>query len=843
MMKRTLLLFLLFAALYAQAGTITGLVTDANGAPLSYSSLIVKGTSKGTVAGSQGRYSLQLAPGTYTLVCQHLGYRAEERTLTVGEGETKADFKLQTQELKMEEVVIRRGEDPAIAIMRQAIKKRSYYNSQVDSFSVDVYVKGLIRSKGVPDKFMGQKVDKKDMQNQGFDSLGRGILFLSESQTHVSFKRPDKIKYEVVSSRQSGGGYGISFPFFINFYTNNVAVFNNSLNPRGFVSPLADNAFHYYSFHYEGNFFENGRMIDRIRVTPRRRNEPLFRGSILIVDDDWRIHSLDLTVTKDYSLDLIDTLQITQIHAPVDKDIWRTQNQVVYLAANTFGFQWSGNFLNVYNDYNLHPGFTKKHFGRVMMAYDTAFNKKDSAYWNSLRPVPLEAEERRDFAFRDSAYKRIRDSLYSRGNVDSMNKKQKPVTPKQVLLSGFQRQHYTTHGNTTYRFNGLLREAEYNSVEGLVVKTVQSLTVRPKGARNTYELGLNARYGFSNEHFNAFGYFIVRPRAETFRNRFLHLSGGKRVEQINRDNPIAPLTNSIYTLFYKKNYLKIYENWFGSATYSNSFENGLRWNIRATYEDRLPLENTTDFSFGRKYRSLSPNHPYELAGVPFNRHQALEAALVLSFQPGQRYIQFPEGKVSIGSKAPLFQLAYTKGIRNWLGSDVDFDKWRLTVSDDLNFKLGGLFRYRISAGGFLNRAAVGLPDYQHFIGNRTYHAAPYLASFQLAPYYRYSNVERFYIEGHAEHHFNGLLTNKLPLLKKWKWNLVAGTNTFYVNKNNYYAEVFAGLENIFKLLRVDVINAYQPQLGNQVGVRLGFGGIIGSHVKVSTSRVDINTAN
>lgn len=833
MTKRIVLFaFCFLSLLCARAAHVTGLVTDASGRPLAYASVLVKGSSRGTVAGSQGRYSLELSAGTYTLICQFIGYRAQEQKITITSSDVVMDFRLEVQEFKMEEVIIKRGEDPAIAIMKQAIRKRSFYNGQVDSFTVDVYVKGLIRSRDLPDRFMGQKVDKKDMQEQGLDSLGRGILFLSESQTHVAFKKPDKIKFEVVSSRQSGGGYGISFPIFINFYTNNVSVFNNSLNPRGFVSPLADNAFHYYSFHYEGNFFENNQMIDRIKVTPRRKNEPLFSGYIQIVDGDWRIHSIDVTTTKDYSLELIDTLRIAQIHAPVEQGIWRTQNQVVYLAANTFGFKWSGNFLNIYNNYDLHPGFGKKFFNRILMSYDTAFNKKDSGYWDRTRPVPLETEEIKNFSFRDSSLKHMRDSMFTKSHLDSMNKKKHPIKAGQVLFSGFQRQHFSTHGTTTYRFNGLVRQLEYNSVEGLVVKAIPSLTIAPKDAKNNVEFGLNARYGFSNEHFNAAGAIMVRPKTESFRNRYLQLSGGKRIEQINHDDPIDPLINSIYTLLYKKNYIKIYENWFGSAAYSNSFENGLRWRVEAVYEDRIPLENTTGYSIGRKYRTLLPNHPYELANVPFDRHQALEAVVQLRFQPGQHYIQFPEGKVPLGSKYPTFGLQYTKGFRNVLGSDVDFDKWKFTVSDDLNFKLGGVFRYRISAGGFLNRASVGLPDYQHFNGNQTYRAAAYLNSFQLAPYYRYSNIERFYLAGHAEHHFNGLLTNKIPLLKKLKWNLVAGSNTFYVNTSSYYVEAFAGLENIFKLFRVDVINAYQPGLGDRVGVRVGLGGILGSRINV-----------
>jgi hypothetical protein len=93
-------------------------------------------------------------------------------------------------------------------------------------------------------------------------------------------------------------------------------------------------------------------------------------------------------------------------------------------------------------------------------------------------------------------------------------------------------------------------------------------------------------------------------------------------------------------------------------------------------------------------------------------------------------------------------------------------------------------RYRVGVGGFLNRRRVDIPDFQHFNGNQVLMAGEYLHTFQLAPYYRYSNTEPLYAVLHAEHHFNGLLTNKIPMLNRLKWHLVAGTNTFYVNSNN-----------------------------------------------------------
>ncbi|RYF81737.1 MAG: carboxypeptidase-like regulatory domain-containing protein, partial [Chitinophagaceae bacterium] len=254
------------------SATITGTVTDSDGTALPFASVSVKGATKGAIANGQGNYVITVTEGTYTLVCQHVGYKTEERQVTVKSESVVVNFRLSLQDLKMEEVVIKRGEDPAIEIMRRTIAKREFYNKQTDSLTVDVYIKGLLRSRNIPDRVLGQKIDKTDFGKQGLDSAGKGILFLSESVTKVAYKRPDKIKYEVVSSRESGGGFGFSFPFFINFYTNNVALFSGNVAPRGFVSPVADGAFHYYTFRFEGSFFENGKMIDRIRVTPRRKN-------------------------------------------------------------------------------------------------------------------------------------------------------------------------------------------------------------------------------------------------------------------------------------------------------------------------------------------------------------------------------------------------------------------------------------------------------------------------------------------------------------------------------------------------------------------------------------------
>jgi hypothetical protein len=182
--------------------------------------------------------------------------------------------------------------------------------------------------------------------------------------------------------------------------------------------------------------------------------------------------------------------------------------------------------------------------------------------------------------------------------------------------------------------------------------------------------------------------------------------------------------------------------------------------------------------------------------------------------------------MSLGSKYPTFRLTYQKGVNNFLGSDVNFDKWKFSVSNAMNLKLAGTFKYNVSAGGFLNNKRVFIQDYVHFNGNQTIYASPYVNSFQISPYYANSTTANFYTTINIEHHFNGMLTNKIPLFKRLNWNLVAGSNAYYVNNNNNYVEVFAGIENILKFIRVDFISSYLNGNYSDFGIRIGIGGLI-----------------
>ncbi len=96
-------------ALAQTGGTIQGTVTDAqSGRALVGAQISIPGTNRGTVAGAQGRYTLENVPaGEVTVRLLMIGYDQVEQTVTVQAGQTATlDFAVRTRALAMDELVV-----------------------------------------------------------------------------------------------------------------------------------------------------------------------------------------------------------------------------------------------------------------------------------------------------------------------------------------------------------------------------------------------------------------------------------------------------------------------------------------------------------------------------------------------------------------------------------------------------------------------------------------------------------------------------------------------------------------------------------------------------------------
>ncbi len=809
MNKRLLLLLTALLSLSAYSATVSGTITDKNGAVLPFSSILVKGTTQGVSANSKGKYLIQLEAGEYLLVCQYIGHKTIEKKIKVSNTDISLDFELEPQQYDLKEVVVTsNGEDPAYAIIRKAIEKRQEHLKEIRSFQCDVYLKGQMQLRNYPKSFFGQKIDFEDG-----DTSKRKMIFLSESVARYSVQDPGTQKIEVMSTKVSGrsNSFGLSDPQIISFYENNISV-GEALNPRGFISPIASGALNFYRYKFEGTFYENGREISRIKVIPRRAYEPLFSGHITIIEDEWRIQSVDLVIVKEQQMQFLDTLRIQQLYVP-SGNRWVIKNQVIYPAGKIFGFDFFGSFVQVYDKFDMDPKFKPRFFDHTLVKFYDSSNKRSMAYWDSIRPLPLLTEEARDYRKKDSLETVRKDPRY----LDSLDKKRNKIRLSGILLTG---QSFTvSKRKESINFSSVLSTLNYNTVEGAVISFSPEYFRRMEG-RKTLFIKPEFRYGFANTHLNASlsaNYNFGKKYINSF-----SVSGGKKVFQYHNAEPISQRLNTIYTLMRESNFMKIYEADYFRIGYGAGLGNGINISASFQFQNRRPLDNLSDITRWKDVsnRDFTPNFPVELSASGMPPHQATIVTAGISWRPGADYIELPDRKISIGSKYPTINASITKGLKGMLGSDVDYTKWRVTLNDELDLKLAGHFDYNIAFSGFFDAAKTYIPDYQHYNGNQTIFASSYMNSFQLAPYYGYSNTTGFNMSVHAEYHLNGLLSNKIPGFKKLNCFFVVGGNMLQITGGKAYYETLFGIENILKVIRVDFVQGFISTGDRPSGIRV-----------------------
>ena len=95
------------AWLFAQDGSISGTVSDADGNPLAGANVSVEGTSMGAATITSGAYSISGVPaGSYTVTASFIGYESSNQSVDVGAGSAQADFSLATSALAGADVFV-----------------------------------------------------------------------------------------------------------------------------------------------------------------------------------------------------------------------------------------------------------------------------------------------------------------------------------------------------------------------------------------------------------------------------------------------------------------------------------------------------------------------------------------------------------------------------------------------------------------------------------------------------------------------------------------------------------------------------------------------------------------
>ena len=403
-MKKLLLLAFLFIS-FSGFSQLVGKVTDETGEIIPYVNIYIKDTYKGTTTNNEGNYMLDYEQtGKTTLVFQFLGFKTLEKEVNITNFPFVLNVSLAEESTSLDEVIPNSGENPALRVIKKAIEYREENLAKTEAYTADFYSRGLWKIQNAPEKILGAEVG--DLGG-GLDSTRSGIVYLSETISKIKFKAPDKFHEKIVASKVSGDDNGFSLNSAreanFNFYNNTI-----ELNTE-IVSPIADYAFNYYDYQLDGVFYDElGNLINKVKITPKRKNDRIFSGFIYIIEDDWEIYGVDLNTTgKAMQITPIDTLSFKQNFKYNKNDqLWVKISQTVDFTWGIFGITGDGRFTAVYSNHNFSPQFDEDSFSREIMSFEGEANKKDSLFWQGIRPIPLTDEELNDYVRKDSIQER-----------------------------------------------------------------------------------------------------------------------------------------------------------------------------------------------------------------------------------------------------------------------------------------------------------------------------------------------------------------------------------------------------------------------------------------------------
>ncbi|WP_264566869.1 DUF5686 and carboxypeptidase regulatory-like domain-containing protein [Flavobacterium sp. N3904] len=816
-MRNAFLFFFLLTGLFGFA-QIKGKITDEKGNPLPSVTIYEDNTYNGTTSNEQGYFELNTKKlGKHTIVFQFLGFKTQKKAIEINAFPYNLDIKLVEESFSLNEVVINPKDNPANKIIRNAIANKKGNIEKTARYKADFYSRGIFRIKDAPEKILGQKLD---MFDEVLDSTRSGILYLSETVSKITFQKPDKMKETIIASKVSGNDNGFSFnnaasanfDFYDNYLTFDVNV----------ISPIADNAFNYYKYKFEGSFYDdNNQQINKIKVTPKRNTEPAFEGYIYIVEDSWAIYAVDVNIKGEQIQNPFLTLLTIKQNFSFNTNtkIWVKNTQTIDFSAGMMGVNISGKFTYVYSNFEFEPKFDKKTFTKEVLSFQENANKKGDEFWNTIRPVPLTIEETTDYSKKDILQTKKKSQVYQ----DSIDKKSNKFGVFDII-TGYT--YKNTFQKWSANYEGVLTGINFNTVQGWKITTGFSYTKNDRENGKYTRFGADFDYGFSEDKFRVTGSFI--HKFNNLNKSEIQLSGGSSIAQYNSSNPIGGILNSAFTLFFKDNYMKLYQRNFATFLYKREITNGIFLDAKVDYSENKPLFNTTDYSFSKKsklYTSNNPLAPNDYTTAAFDAYSIVRGSLNAKINFGQKYWTRPDGKFNIpDDKFPTLYLGIEKGFAA-SEKQYEYDKIDARIFYEVKAGNKGTLALNMMGGKFFNADNIAFVDYKHFNGNQTYIGLSdrYLNVFNLMPYYS-NSTNNSYFELHTEHNDKGYIMNKIPLLNKLQSTLVIGYHLLAVPKTSPYAEYSVGLDNLgfgkFKMFRLDYVRSYQNGYQND-GVIVG----------------------
>jgi hypothetical protein len=657
-------------------------------------------------------------------------------------------------------------------------------------------------------------------------TLKEGDSFFLESFNEMEFFAPDRYVQKVISIQSTFPEHGndISPMDFIE------ASFYQPVLVDMAISPLSPEAFSYYKFRYLGATPQGSFSINKIEVIPKRKSQQLFYGTIYIIDNLWALHSVDLT-----NENIAGKIRIQQLYVPVQDDIWMPVSHKFEINIGIVGFKADAGYGSSVKYLEVRPNESQQRLISSIpgisvksTAKDTATkkkeaqidkilqkdelsnrdmvklsrlmkkgsekslpdsvkksleikdhtthiivkdaNKKDSVFWASIRSIPLSEIELHSLHIRDSS--RLKRSLRQSENDTIFSPEDQSRNKFISALKDITFGHtWSDTSGLSFTNGGLitLKYLNFNTVDGFIIGTDFRIS-KTWGKKYTLSFIPELRWAFSRKSLmwgvnTSYRFGGMKPK-------MLTLKAGITSRDINNIGGINPLLNTFTTLFFKENYLKLYESSYLSLSYRFEIVNGLSLELTGGLDDRRVLENTTKFSFSGSSKAYTDNVPLNVYLRPGSNplialRDQLHTEIVtnITFTPFQKYRITNQRKIPRGSDWPTFSLTWKHGINEFTELTDKFRTYEMIRFDvNRSREIGAFseFSWRIRTVGYINNASLTYYDFFHFNSQSlSLLLDNYQDAFMLPSYYSLSTPELF-VETHAKYTTPYLILKMLP---------------------------------------------------------------------------------
>jgi hypothetical protein len=802
--------------------SLKGRVTDENGRGVAYATVYIRSTQQGLSTNENGDFEIKMPAGTYSLIVQAVGYEALHREVAAPQAEDLL-FTLSEKTYQLPDVSIHVDpESFATAIMRHAIAMAPYYRHIVKEYTADVYLKTKIHIAQIKG-LMGMMM--KEDERKKFTNA----TILQESVNEIKFTMPDRYEQRVKSivnaSTINLKELAADMEFDENDFKVGLAHFNlYGTNPS---LPLAPVAFSNYKFFYEGSMEVGDRMVNKIRVTPRRKSQELLSGYLYIIDKTWNIYSADLLRTTTFG-----TFRIQQQYGDVENDIFLPVSYHTEINLSVMGLKGSGNMTGSVKYQHVAPNEKIRRTPVVTVRADTMKPKanpkkeklqqevdellgKENLKMRDMRKAArlqqkvaamAEEEERTEkgekksleifdnYVFTiDSSARRTDSTFWSAvrpmplvvdelvtyrkndsilavatGN-DTTKKKSRDLFSE--LVFGYT---YRIDTSLSLTFNGLMgiSSSDYNTVDGYVYGLGGGLNKRFKN-RQQIQAKASGAWAFSREAFmwEASLRHLYAPKLRAY----WEIEGGQRTKEFAGANGVG-MVNAYSSLFFRVNYAVLYHDNFIRLHHRIDLANGLEFHTGLQWSDRQAMRNNTGHSYfysgTRTFRPNIPRHAAVAANPSLTAdNKAALTEFTLRYTPQYYYRMWRGRKIMDYSHYPTFALTWHKGVPGVFHSTSDFDFLQFNIRQTVRFGYFNRVTYLAEAGKFFNTESMSFADFRHFYTNEAGFSLNRDIShgYQLLPGYTHS-TNRWYAAAKVHYAAPYLLVKRLSFLESILFN-------------------------------------------------------------------------